>query len=74
MEKALHFVGFKDPRLEKDDRFERAAAVFGRPDFLHRGWDHRAKAEIADGDTIVFAQGDERQQPSPFTFDDSAVF
>lgn len=55
-----HFVGFRD------DAYARAIRVFGRPDFIHRRWDHRARREIADGDTIVFATGDEHQAPSPF--------
>lgn len=73
MKTALHFVGFKDPRRDKDERFDRAVRVFGHPDFYHRGWDYRARREIMDGDTIVFAKGDERQQPSIHSFDDSAV-
>ena len=55
-----HFVGFRD------DAYVRAIRVFVRPDFIHRRWDHRARREIADGDTIVFATGDEHQAPSPF--------
>lgn len=56
----LHFVGFKDPRREKDERFERACRVFGEPDFLHRGWwDQRSRRENAEGDTIIFAKGSE---------------
>ena len=74
MEKAVHFVGFKDPRVEKDERYYRAVAVFGPPDFLHRGWDRRARREIMEGDVIVFANGDEHQEPSMWSFDDSAVF
>ncbi len=73
MKKALHFVGFKDPRLHKDERYDRAVRVFGPPDFLHRGWDRRARREIMDGDTIVFANGDERQEPSMWSYDDSDV-
>lgn len=65
---AVHFIGFKD------DRFAVAAKVFGRPDFIHRHWDHRAKAEIADGDVAVFASGNEHDDPTPFAYDDSAHF
>lgn len=68
----LHFVGFKDPRREKDERFERARRVFGYPDFLHRGWDQRIRCEISEGDTIIFAKGSEDQEPSSYSFDDSA--
>lgn len=73
MKHALHFVGFKDPRYAKDERYWRAAAVFGRPDFLHRGWDMRARCEIADGDTIIFAKGSLDQPPRAQSFDDSAM-
>lgn len=64
----LHFVGFKD------DAFNRAKRVFGRPDFIHRFWDARAVAEVVDGDTVVFANGDERQPVYPFAYDDSTFF
>ena len=75
MQSAVHFVGFKDPRTEKaDERFWSAIRVFGWPDFYHRGWDTRARREIADGDTIIFAKGDEYQPPSQFNYDDSAYF
>lgn len=46
----LHFVGFRD------DAFNRAIAVFGPPAFVHRSWDRRAMADIAPGDTVVFAR------------------
>lgn len=62
---ALHFVGFRD------DRYWNAVRVFGLPDFYHRGWDTRARREIADGDVLVFAVGSERDAPIRFTFDDS---
>lgn len=32
-----------------------------RPGFIHRNWDLRARRDIADVDTIVFATGDEPQ-------------
>lgn len=62
---AVHFVGFRD------DRYWNAARVFGLPDFIHPGWDTRARREIAvDLDTVVFATGDEHQPPSTRTFTD----
>ncbi|HEY2007472.1 MAG TPA: hypothetical protein VGH23_00675 [Rhizomicrobium sp.] len=73
MKHALHFVGFKDPRLEKSERSYRAVRVFGWPDFYHRGWDCRARREIMDGDTIVFANRDWRQEPRIHSYDDSAA-
>lgn len=51
----LHFVGFRD------DRWWNAIEVFGWPDFIHPRWDMRARREIADGDIVVFASGDETQ-------------
>lgn len=60
----LHFVGFRD------DRYWNAVRVFGPPDFIHRRWDLRAKREIAPDDLIVFATGNERQEPSRISGDD----
>ena len=65
---ALHFVRFKD------DRYLNAVKTFGRPDFIHRFWDHRAVSEIAPGDTVVFAEGDETQDIVPFSYDDRTFF
>lgn len=42
----------------------------GLPDFIHRGWDNRARREIADGDTIVFAKGPADQAPAERNFND----
>ncbi len=61
---ALHFVGFRD------DRWRNAVRVFGRPDFVHPRWDLRARREIAEGDTVVFAEGDENQTASRFNASD----
>jgi hypothetical protein len=63
-----HFVGFRD------DRFVRAVRVFGRPDFIHRFWDARARDEVMEGDVVIFAEGDETQAINPWTYDDSAHF
>ena len=60
----LHFVGFRD------DRWWNAIRVFGRPDFVHPKWDQRARREIALGDVIVFAEGDETSPPSRFNAPD----
>ncbi len=67
MQNAVHFVGFKD------DRVHNAVRVFGRPDFWHRRWDRRAVDEVAEGDTVVFATGDERSPVNPHAFDDSSM-
>lgn len=64
----LHFVRFKD------DRYWNAVKTFGRPDFVHRFWDHRAVAEVMPGDTVVFAEGDEHQAVVTHSYDDSAFF
>jgi hypothetical protein len=62
----LHFIGFKN------DRWHNAVAVWGKPDFIHRHWDVRAVHELMPGDVAIFAKGDERSEPTPFAFDDSA--
>lgn len=61
---AVHFVGFRG------DEYWSAVRIWGRPGFIHRRWDTRAWREIADGDVIVFATGDEHQQPSRYNGDD----
>ena len=68
MTNALHFVGFKN------DRFNTAVSVFGKPDFIHRFWDYRAVCEVQENDIVVFADGDETQNVNPYAFDDSANF
>lgn len=62
--RCLHFVGFRD------DRYWNAVRVFGLPDFIHRRWDMRAQREIAPGDVIVFATGDETTPPARVSGDD----
>lgn len=56
----IHFVGFRD------DRYWNAVKVWGKPDFFHQRWDTRAKREIADGDTVVFATGSHDQKHSKY--------
>jgi hypothetical protein len=60
----LHFIGFRN------ERYWNAVRVWGRPDFIHRRWDLRAQREIAPGDTLVFATGDENREPSRVSGDD----
>ena len=64
----LHFVGFKN------DRYHAAVKVFGKPDFVHRHYDHRACADFAPGDTVVFADSDDTQAVRVNAYDDSAHF
>lgn len=45
----VHFVGFRD------DRYWSAVKVWGLPEYIHAGWDLRARRELADCDIIVFA-------------------
>jgi hypothetical protein len=65
MRPCVHFVGFRD------DRYWSAVRVWGRPDFIHRGWDLRARREVApDIDTVIFATGEHNQRPRDRNFDD----
>ena len=64
MRRCTHFVGFRD------DRYVAAVKAFGPPDFVHRGWDMRARREIADDDLVVFADGPSDQEPRVKSFDD----
>lgn len=67
--RCTHFVRFDSLH---DQRFQNACCAFGRPDFLHRHWDNRARREIADGDLVVFAKGDCNQPVVPFNANDEA--
>lgn len=62
--KCVHFIGFKD------DRYWNAVKVWGRPHFIHRGWDKRAQREIGDGDIVIFASGCELEPKSKYNFND----
>lgn len=55
MRPAVHFVWFRG------DEYWSAVKVWGPPDFIHIGWDTRARREICEGDTVVFARGDHDQ-------------
>jgi hypothetical protein len=60
----VHYVGFRD------DRYWSARRIWGGPAFIHRWWDKRARREIADGDTVIFADGDWTQPPRAFNAPD----
>lgn len=60
----VHFVGFSD------DRYWNAVKVFGPPHIIHPGWDLRAQRDIADGDIVVFANGDWHRPPRTRSFTD----
>jgi hypothetical protein len=64
----LHFVGFK----EGSDVYDRAVRRYGEPDFIHRIWDHRARAEIMPGDAAIFHRYSPEAPPCEYTWDDSA--
>jgi len=61
---SLHFIGFRG------DEYVSAVRVWGRPDFIHRGWDRRSQREIAPGDMLVFARGDASQPFAARNYDD----
>lgn len=61
---AVHFVAFRG------EEYWSAVRVWGRPSFIHRGWDTRALREIADVDTVIFAKGTAEDPPSVRTFND----
>jgi len=69
----VHLVGM-DPNKEPL-RFARFCKVFGSPEFIHKIWDNRAKfgGEFDPRtDVRIFAKGSEQDEPSEFSFDDSA--
>lgn len=66
----VHFVGFRG------EEFWSAFKVWGRPTFIHRFWDVRAWQEAQSEDVVVFARQKDWNRidnPTPWTFDDSAV-
>lgn len=60
----VHFVWFRG------DEFSSAVRIWGYPDFIHRGWDRRARREIAAEDVVIFAKGSHDQAPEPRNFND----
>ena len=64
MRPAVHFVAFLG------EEYWSAVKVWGRPDFIHRRWDLRARREIADEDILVFARGTADDPPSAKSGDD----
>ena len=60
----VHFVGFRG------DEYLSAVRVWGKPEVIHMGWDKRARREIADIDTVIFATGEHDQAPRAKNFDD----
>lgn len=64
MTHAIHFVGFRG------EEFWSAVKVWGRPGFIHRWWDRRARRDIGSEDVVIFAQGDWRQEPRAFNAPD----
>lgn len=61
---AVHFVWFRG------EEYWSAVRVWGVPDFVHIGWDTRARREIAKGDTVVFARGEYDQPHAERNFND----
>ena len=60
----VHFVGFTG------EEYWSAVRIWGRPRFVHRGWDLRAQREIGEDDLVVFAHGGEAQAPRVRSFPD----
>lgn len=65
MTRAVHFVGFRG------EEYWSAVRIWGKPGFIHIGWDRRAQRDIAPGDLVVFARGDADQSIGPYNFPDT---
>lgn len=61
---ALHFIGFRG------DEYVRAIRIFGKPDFIHIGWDRWARQEVVAGDVAVFAKGTFEDEPAAYSYPD----
>jgi hypothetical protein len=65
MKRAVHFVWFRG------EEYTRACRVFGKPDFIHMGWDRRARRDVdLERDLVVFARGPHDQPFAERNFDD----
>lgn len=65
----VHFVGMVG------DDFVRAQKVWGKPDFFHKWHDARMWGDIdPDRDTVVFAADIDPDTPSPWTWQDHAIW
>lgn len=61
---AIHFVGFRG------EEWWSAIKIWGRPDYIHIGWDRRAQREILSIDTVIFARGNWDQVVAPYNYPD----
>lgn len=70
----LHVIGLMHPAIDSRDlqRLARIEFYFGAVGFIHRFWDGRARDEIVPGDVALFCKYGPEEEPTPFTFDDSA--
>ena len=71
MSRATIFVGFTG------EEFTRACRVWGEPDIVSRFADRRMFADVAPGDTVIFANGEEANKARRFrrpSFNDSTHF
>jgi hypothetical protein len=66
-QRVIHFVGFRG------SEYHSAVRVWGLPDFYHRNTDNRLWGDVAENDTVVFANGFEDKH-YPFSFNDSEHF
>jgi hypothetical protein len=64
MKPAVHFVGFRG------EEYWSAVKIWGKPGFIHRGWDRRAQRDIAPWDTVIFAKGTADDPLAPFNYND----
>lgn len=64
LRRCIHFVGFRG------EEYLHAVRVWGLPDFIHMGWDRRARRDVGEDDTVVFAKGRHDQPPGPYNFPD----
>lgn len=53
-----HFVAFRT-----DSEYWNAVRIWGKPHFIHRRWDTRARRELAPNDLVIFARGEWTDEP-----------
>lgn len=62
--RVVHFVGFRG------EEYWSAVKVWGPPDMVHMGWDHRAQRDIGEDEIVIFAKADEWQPLAKYNYPD----
>ena len=65
---SVHFVGFRG------DEYNRAALIWGPPDFVHRWHDLRMYGDIGENDTVIFANKERPDHTHKYVWQDHELW